>query len=118
MLKACLTEPMQINFELTFAIMLSLYAFIAFGEFLCVLLAVSKFDSLHDAINASDEKEITMTTLHPTNVYQNLSIGGTVVGMVFVTQCILISFVVSDQRYISTRTINTVLSELINCFSF
>mmetsp|Transcript_52779 Transcript_52779/g.63609 ORF Transcript_52779/g.63609 Transcript_52779/m.63609 type:complete len:155 (+) Transcript_52779:471-935(+) len=88
----------QLNYRTTFVVMSGIYLFFAFGEYFCVLLTVSKFDSLQKAINENKERDITLTKLTPKNVYQDFSLNPAITTMVFITQFILIFFVVSQRR--------------------
>lgn len=89
----------QLDYKTTFGVMLVIYLFFAFGEYLCVLLTVSKFESLQTAINENKERDITHTKLTPKNVYQDFSLNLAMTSMVFTTQFILIAFVLTDIYY-------------------
>jgi len=89
----------QLYYKTTFVVMSGIYLFFAFGEYFCVLLTVSKFDSLQKAINENKERDITLTKLTPKNVYQDFSLNLAITTMVFVTQFTLIFFVLTDIYY-------------------
>ena len=96
---------MQINYEWTLLAMLAFYMITSLGETVRVLLALSHANSLADIVVTSgflaSKLRTVATELRPSNVYEDLGRGKTIVLMVFVTQIILISFVVRDGRCIS-----------------
>jgi hypothetical protein len=91
---------LQLDYEYTFIAMLAFYAFMSLFESIRVLLAYVSANSLADVVVTSDLIKSKLrgvsTELKPTNVYEDLGRGGTIVFMVFATQCILIAFVVSS----------------------
>jgi hypothetical protein len=90
---------LQLNYEATFSTMLGFFALESCADSLRVILA---FRDSHDASDCvvtsrslrSQLKNKTMI-LQPTNVYEDIGRDTTVVTMVFITQCLLIGFVVS-----------------------
>lgn len=91
---------MQINYEWTLLAMLAFYMITSLGETVRVLLALSHANSLADIVVTSgflaSKLRTVATELRPSNVYEDLGRGKTIVLMVFVTQIILISFVCID----------------------
>jgi hypothetical protein len=93
---------LQIDYQLTFSVMLGYFAFESCGDSLRVLIALNEATSVSDLVVASSGirsqiRQNKTAQLKPTNVYEDLSRNKTVVFMVFVTQCVLISFVVSSK---------------------
>jgi hypothetical protein len=93
---------LQLDYQLTFSVMLGYFAFESCGDSLRVIIAFNEGTSISDLVVASSGiksqiRQNTTTQLKPTNVYEDLSRNKTVVFMVFVTQCVLISFVVSSK---------------------
>lgn len=89
----------QLNYEWTLLAMILVYVASAVGETIRVLLAFQSAKSLGDvvvtsALMASKVRGVS-TDLRPSNVYEDLGRGRTIVFMVFITQVILIAFVVS-----------------------
>lgn len=88
----------QLSYQLTLVAMLVVYGVASLGDTLRILLAVASTDSLADVVQTSpiiDSKlREVKTQLKPSNVYEDLGRGTTIVTMVFITQFILISFVV------------------------
>mmetsp|Transcript_26611 Transcript_26611/g.44409 ORF Transcript_26611/g.44409 Transcript_26611/m.44409 type:complete len:425 (+) Transcript_26611:321-1595(+) len=93
---------LQLDYVITFSVMLGFFGLSAFGDSVRVLLAYQGATSLADVVVTSNIMESKMrnrtvtTELKPGNVYEDLGRGRTIVLMVFVTQVILISFVVTD----------------------
>lgn len=91
---------LQLNYTVTFSSMLAFFGLCAFGDSVRVLLAFSGANSLADVVFTSKVMESKLrnkpatTELKPSNVYEDLGRGRTIVMMVFFTQVILISFVV------------------------
>lgn len=88
----------QLDYKWTLLAMIILYTVSALGETVRVLLALSSSRSLADVVVtsgylASKLRGVT-TDLNPSNVYEDLGRGKTIVIMVFITQVILIAFVV------------------------
>jgi hypothetical protein len=90
----------QLNYQWTLLGMLVFYTFTSLGETVRVLLALSHANSLADIVVTSgflaSKLRTVSTELKPANVYEDLGRGTTIVLMVFVTQIILISFVVRN----------------------
>jgi hypothetical protein len=89
----------QLNYEMTLVAMIASYSVTSLGESLRVYLAYKNANSLKDVVHTS---AIVQSTLHnvsmdlnPSNVYEDLGRGITIILMTFVTQLILIAFVVS-----------------------
>lgn len=89
----------QLNYELAFIIMLSWFAFESSLDTLRILLSFVEYEDFAHLVvtSTSMRKQIkkTSTQLTPGNVYEDLSREAYIVIMVFLTQGILISFVVS-----------------------
>lgn len=91
---------LQLDYTITFTAMLLFFGLASFGDSLRVLLAFRGATSLADVVVTSNIMESKMrdrratTELKPSNVYEDLGRGRTIVFMVFCTQVILISFVV------------------------
>ena len=90
----------QMNYEWTLLAMVVFYTISSLGETVRVLLALSHANSLADIVVTSgflaSKLRTVATELKPSNVYEDLGRGYTIVLMVFVTQVVLISFVVRD----------------------
>jgi hypothetical protein len=89
----------QLDYEMTLVAMIAFYSVTSLGESLRVYLAYKDANSLEDVVHTS---AIVQSTLHnvsmdlnPSNVYEDLGRGKTIILMTFVTQLILIAFVVS-----------------------
>lgn len=99
---------LQLDYEITFSVMLGTFALSAAGDSIRVLLAFKDAASLADVIVTSDIMKSKLrnvsTELKPHNVYEDLGRGKTIVIMVFITQVILISFVVTDIFETETHT--------------
>lgn len=92
---------LQMNYRLTFSIMLAFFALESSCDSLRILLSFREANSLDDVVVTSKEmrtelRRHPLTILQPNNVYEDLTRKSLIVGMVFVTQAILISFVVTD----------------------
>lgn len=90
---------LQINYQIAFIIMLVFFALESFLDALRILIAFFEATSLADytAVSRSIKRKArNKTQLDPTNVYEDLTRERTVVAMVFITQGILISFIVVD----------------------
>ena len=89
----------QLNFKWTLLAMIVTYTVSSVGETLGILLAFFSAPSLERLVATSDIMASRMrgikAELNPSSVYEDLGRGSTIVVMVFVTQVILISFVVS-----------------------
>jgi len=91
---------LQWDYENTFTAMLAWFTFESALDALRILLAVKQATSLKNLVVASkslrqDMKRRSTTELSPTNVYEDISRDKYIVFMVFITQTVLISFVVS-----------------------
>mmetsp|Transcript_3461 Transcript_3461/g.8227 ORF Transcript_3461/g.8227 Transcript_3461/m.8227 type:complete len:503 (-) Transcript_3461:256-1764(-) len=95
----------QLSYQNTLVAMLIVYAVASFGDSARILLAVKSANSLKDVVQTSSivhsslrkkQEQLQSTRLNPSNVYEDLGRGKTIVIMVFITQCILISFVFVD----------------------
>lgn len=90
---------LQLDYRISFIVMLGIFAMTSAGDSIRVILAFRDATSLSDAFVSSDIMESSMrkaveTELKPANVYEDLGRGRTIVIMVFITQAVLISFVV------------------------
>ena len=89
---------LQLNYYWTLLAMIIVYFVASFGDSARILLAFSSATSLRDVIHTShivqSQMRTVQTTLNPSNVYEDLGRGVTIVTMVFITQMILIAFVV------------------------
>jgi hypothetical protein len=96
---------LQLNYEVTFAMMLVGFAISSLGDSIRVIVAYHDAASLADVVLTSNllssklaknsKRQVVVTTeLSPSNVYEDFGRGSTIVLMVFATQVILISFVV------------------------
>lgn len=92
---------LQLNYRVAFLAMVGFFTFESSFDSLRVFLALRESKSLDDLVITSKflkadlRKHPLSTTLTPSNVYEDLTRDVFVVGMVFVTQTLLISFVVS-----------------------
>lgn len=90
----------QLDYRWTLLAMISFYFVSSLGESVRILLAFSSARSLADVVVTSDflasKLRGASTQLKPSNVYEDLGRSRTVVLMVFITQVILIAFVVSQ----------------------
>lgn len=102
---------LQYDYELTFIVMLGYFAFESCFDTLRILLAFSEVKSLKDLIVTGSNLQSLIReslkaptiVLSPTNVYEDLSRPKSIVLMVFITQCVLIAFVVSARRRLCFR---------------
>jgi hypothetical protein len=90
---------LQLNYEAAFSAMLGYFALESCADSLRVILAFRESTDSNDCVVTSRSlrtqlKNKTMV-LQPTNVYEDIGRDATVVAMVFITQCLLIAFVVS-----------------------
>lgn len=90
---------LQLDYSLALTIMLVSFAVTSLGDVVRVILALRSAKTLSDAtassrLLASSIRKSVISELRPTNVYEDLGRGRTIVFMVFVTQAILIAFVV------------------------
>lgn len=89
----------QLNYQLAFLCMLGAYSLESFFDTLRIVIAFREADSLaaYTALNSHIRRKTrNATQLKPQNVYEDLTRERTVVFMVFLTQCLLIGFVVYD----------------------
>jgi hypothetical protein len=97
---------LQLQFEWALLSMLAFYSIVSLGDSIRIILAVASAKSLADVVQDSSIVHSNFrkveATLKPTNVYEDLGRGNTIVGMVFVTQVILVSFIVVDTYENST----------------
>jgi hypothetical protein len=93
------------NYEWTLLALVITYLTASLGETIWVLLAFGTAKSLSDVEITLDLMKSQLrnvsTQLKPSNVYKDLGHGRTSVVMTFITQCILIAFVVS-KLFLST----------------
>ena len=98
----------EIDYKGSFYFMMHIFAFESSLDTLRVILAYFESDSLKDYIPTSDSfvksKTSNFIVLKPTNVYEDLTRSFLVVGMVFVTQVLLMAFAVVDIYQSSTMT--------------
>jgi hypothetical protein len=103
---------LQLNFRATFVAMLGYFALESCFDSARVILAFREAKGFDDLVVTSSSIRQKMrtrsTTLQPTNVYEDLSREKTIVIMVFITQCLLIAFVVRS----SFQCINFVIYTL------
>jgi len=91
---------LQINYQWAFLGILVFFTIESCLDPLRVLLCYCEATHIDDLVVTSKflraqlKKNQDVTTLQPTNVYEDMTRGGFVVGMIFVTQVILIGFVV------------------------
>jgi len=89
----------QLNYALAFGLMLVIFALESTLDVIRILLALSEVDSLGDLVvtgtNLRTKLRQASAELKPKSVYEDTTRSPSIVGMVFVTQCLLISFVVS-----------------------
>jgi hypothetical protein len=94
---------LQLQFKWTLLAMIVTYTVSSGGETARILIAYFCTPSLKTLVVTSDILESQMrgikAELNPSNVYEDLGRGKTIVLMVFITQVILISFVVSFVRF-------------------
>ena len=89
----------QINYEVGFIAMIACFTFESCFDTIRILIAFREVNSLDEFMPVSKKighKARNKTQLQPTNVYEDLTRGKAIVLMVFVTQCLLIAFVVAD----------------------
>jgi hypothetical protein len=89
----------QLHFKWTLLAMIVTYTISSVGETVGILLAFKNTPSLQTLVVTSDVMASRMRSikaeLNPSSVYEDLGRGKEIVVMVFITQVILISFVVS-----------------------
>lgn len=89
----------QLKYQWTLLATIIVYIVSSLGETIRILLAVASANSMSDVVVTSDLLTAKLrgvsTQLKPMNVYEDLGRGWTIVVMVFLTQVILIIFVVS-----------------------
>jgi hypothetical protein len=92
---------LQHNYELAFSVMLGFFGLESSLDSLRVLIAFHEATSLRDVVVASESLKASckdlkhITQLKPNNVYEDLSRDKMIIFMVFITQGVLIAFVVS-----------------------
>jgi hypothetical protein len=99
MISFLLLGSLQSNFGITLTVMIGFWCIGSLGDPLRVILAVADASSLSDvmlssAIMESAIRKIVSTELKPTSIYEDLGRERTILCMVFMTQLLLISFVV------------------------
>jgi len=99
----------QIDYHTAFFVMVVFFTVESSLDSLRTLLCVYEYDN-HEELQLTSERmqldlnlDATVTKLNPTNVYEDLSRDGYVVVMVFITQFLLITFVVIDILHSSTH---------------
>ena len=110
---------LQLDYQLTFSVMLGFFTLVSAIDSLRVLIAFGETNSIADFVAVSSRlahklKSRPATQLKPTNVYEDLSREKFIVVMVFITQVLLITFVVSG--YVCRRVRNP-LNRMIDSFS-
>jgi hypothetical protein len=99
---------LQLDYKRTFACMLGWFAIEACGDTARILIAFTEVNNFKDLVvtspNLKSKLRSATTQLKPSNVYEDVSRGRTIVCMVFLTQCVLISFVVTDIFSSSTHS--------------
>ena len=89
---------LQLSYETTFISMIIVYAVMSLGDCLRIVLAMMSATSLKDVVQTSkivhSKLRTPQASLNPSNVYEDLGRGKTIVTMVFITQVLLIAFVV------------------------
>lgn len=92
----------QLNYETAFIVMLAYFAFESSLDAFRTLLSIVEYQDFNDLVVASNRLRTqikkTNTQLTPSNVYEDLSRASYIVVMVFITQALLISFVVGFLR--------------------
>lgn len=91
---------LQMNYRMAFSIMLGFFALESTCDSLRIWLSFREADSIDEVIVTSkavrtELRKHPLTVLEPNNVYEDLTRGTVIVLMVFITQTILVSFVVS-----------------------
>jgi hypothetical protein len=90
---------LQLNYEATFSTMLVFFALESCADSLRVILAFREAHDASDCIVTSRSLRSQLNnktmTLQPTNVYEDIGRDATIIVMVFITQSLLIAFVVS-----------------------
>jgi hypothetical protein len=90
---------LQLNYQAAFTAILIVFGLESLGDSARVLLALGRYSSIDElVVTSTDLKKVTkgVAQIKPSNVYEDISRRRSVVTMVFVTQCILIAFVVTD----------------------
>ncbi|KAL3922547.1 MAG: hypothetical protein SGILL_002146 [Bacillariaceae sp.] len=91
---------LQLSYQTTFISMIVVYAVMSLGDCLRIVLAFMSANSLSDVVQTSrivhSKLRSVQATLHPSNVYEDLGRGKTIIVMVFFTQVLLIAFVCVD----------------------
>ena len=94
----------QTNFESTFVVLIVFFFFASLIDIARVLLAYSNYDSLKDvaiyssrlkAVEKEQEETDTIVEIQPTNIYEDFGRESTIVFMIFFTQVLFVSIVVS-----------------------
>jgi hypothetical protein len=89
---------LQLAYQTTFVAMIIVYIVVSCGDSLRIVLAMLNANSLADVIQTSSivhsKLRAPKAVLNPSNVYEDLGRGATIVNMVFITQVLLIAFVV------------------------
>jgi hypothetical protein len=90
---------LQLNYEAAFSAMLGYFALESCFDSLRVILAFRDATDTNDCIVTSRSLRTQLNNktmvMQPTNVYEDIGRDTTIVAMVFITQCLLIAFVVS-----------------------
>jgi hypothetical protein len=96
---------LQLSYQTTFISMIIIYAIVSFGDSLRIMLAIKSANSLKDVVQTShivhSKLRSVQAQLNPSNVYEDLGRGVTIVLMVFFTQVLLIAFVVSCKQVVA-----------------
>jgi hypothetical protein len=85
---------LRINFGIALSGMIAFWFVGSLGDPIRVILAVMDATSLADVMVSSAIRKVTSTELKPTSIYEDLGRERTILCMVFVTQLLLIVFVV------------------------
>ena len=93
---------LQLDYRLSVSLLIGFFSILSMGDSIRVCMAFWSCDSLADAAVTSRtikaklrQTKQASTYLRPTSIYEDIGRGNTVVFMVFVTQFMLISIVVS-----------------------
>lgn len=100
---------LQLAYQTTFIAMIIVYIVASIIDSARIILAMASANSLADVVPTSNIVHAALRTpkavLNPSNVYEDLGRGSTIVTMVFITQVLLIAFVVrpSEQKNCAGR---------------
>jgi hypothetical protein len=105
---------LQLNYEAAFSAMLGYFALESCADSLRVVLAFREAHDASDCVVTSKSLRTQLDDktriLQPTNVYEDIGRDTTIVAMVFITQCLLIAFVVSASAYKYMLNVDSIFS--------